>query len=231
MQIVALAQRRLRPRDEPAGARTPQTPRAGRAPLLCRGDPAVPRLFRRARASPRRRAPLRARRPRHDLRRLDLVAPVPRSAREARPRLRGRLLHRPVHRARHGRDVRRHPRRQRRRGLQIIGTRARRAARRRCLRRRALARQGARQGPHGPRPGVDRGADVADRAARPLRRAAALARRDDRRGSTRSAREEVAELARELYDPDALGRLHRRRRGPLPRRRSPRVSEALAAAA
>ena len=48
------------------------------------------------------------------------------------------------------------------------------------------ARQGARQGPDGARARGDRRADGADRARDPVRRAAALARRDARARSTRS---------------------------------------------
>ena len=89
---------------------------------------------------PRRRAPLRARRARLDLRRLDLLAPLPRGAREARPRLLGRLLQRAVHRLRPGRHLRRHPRGQRRGGLRDHRRRARAAARRAGLRRGARTR-------------------------------------------------------------------------------------------
>ena len=88
------------------------------APLLpAEGDRAVPHLLRGAGAAPRRRAPLPAGRARLDLRRLDLLAPLPRGAREARPRLLGRLLQRAVHRPGPGRHLRRHPRGQRRGGL------------------------------------------------------------------------------------------------------------------
>ena len=83
---------------------------------------------------PRRRAPLRARRPRLDLRRLDLLAPLPRGAREARPRLLGRLLQRAVHRLGPGRHLRRHPRGQRRGGLLDHRRRAGAAAHRAGLR-------------------------------------------------------------------------------------------------
>ncbi len=74
---------------------------------------------------PRRRSPLRAGDPRHRLRRLDLVAPLPRGPREARPRLRGRLLHPAVRRRRPDRPLRRHPRGQRRGGLRDHRPRAR----------------------------------------------------------------------------------------------------------
>ena len=77
---------------------------------------------------PRRRAPLRPRDPRLHLRRLDLVAALPRGAREARPRLRRRLLHAAVRRQRPGRPLRRHPRGQRRGGLRGDRQRARAAS-------------------------------------------------------------------------------------------------------
>ena len=114
-----------------ASERTPAPARPeddGPAALLREGHRAVPHLLRRARDHPRRRAPLRARRARLDLRRLDLLAALPRGAREARPRLRGRLLQRAVHRLRPGRDLRRHPRGQRRGGLRDHRRRARAAA-------------------------------------------------------------------------------------------------------
>ena len=55
-----------------------------------------------------------AARARHDPRRLDLVAPVPGGAREARPRLRGLLVLEPVRRLRPDRRLRGHAARQRR---------------------------------------------------------------------------------------------------------------------
>ena len=55
-----------------------------RLALLREGHRAVPHLLRRPGHRARRRAPLRARRPRRDLRRLDLLAPLPRGPREAR---------------------------------------------------------------------------------------------------------------------------------------------------
>ncbi len=55
--------------------------------------------------------------PRHRVRRLELVAPLPRGPREARACLLRRVLHRAVRRRRGRRDVRGNPRGQRRRGL------------------------------------------------------------------------------------------------------------------
>ena len=75
------------------GARRRRGSTAPRLALPPEGHRAVPHLLRRPGHRPRRRAPLRARRPRRDLRRLDLLAAVPRGPREARPRLLGRLLH------------------------------------------------------------------------------------------------------------------------------------------
>ena len=133
------------------------------APLLPQqGDRAVPHLLRRAGPAARRRAPLPARRARLDLRRLDLLAPLPRGAREARPRLLGRLLQRAVHRPGPGRDLRRHPRGQRRGGLLDHRRRAGAPALRAGLRGGAGPREGERQGPPRPLLGVDRGADDAD---------------------------------------------------------------------
>ncbi len=90
-------------------------PRAGPA-LPREGDRAVPPLHRRSRHPARRRAPLRASHPRHDPGRLDLVAPVPGGAREARPRLRRLLLREPLPRHRPGGRLRGHAARQRGRG-------------------------------------------------------------------------------------------------------------------
>ena len=96
------ARRAPRQRRRPTAAESAPDGRleADGAALLPReGHRAVPHLLRRARASRRddeRRYPLA--RPRLDLRRLDLLAPLPRGAREARPRLLGRLLQRAVHR-------------------------------------------------------------------------------------------------------------------------------------
>ena len=71
---------------------------------LCLGAPGHPA---------RRRPPLRAADPRHDPRRLHLVAAVPGGAREARPGLLGLLLHEPLRRHRPGGRLRGHPARQR----------------------------------------------------------------------------------------------------------------------
>ena len=106
---------RARSSSSPSGCVEPPAPRrerrrAGGAPetaprlrFQAQGDRAVPHLLRRPGHHPRRRAPLRARPSSTRLRRLDLLAPVPRGAREARARLRGRLLHRAVHGRRAGR--------------------------------------------------------------------------------------------------------------------------------
>ena len=98
-RIVELAERLVSPPADGNGA-APAVEPDGAARLcfhekdteqyhICFGAPGI---------CARRRAPLRARRARLDLRRLDLLAPLPRGAREARPRLLGRLLQRAVHR-------------------------------------------------------------------------------------------------------------------------------------
>ena len=100
----------------PAG---PARRRAGarrRACVPLEGDRAVPHLPRRPGHRAQRRPPVRARDPRRDPRRLDLLAPVPGGPREARPRLRGLLVVEPVHGHRPGRHLRRHARGQRRQG-------------------------------------------------------------------------------------------------------------------
>ena len=101
--------------------------RAAAALLPGQGDRAVPHLLRRARDRSPRRAALPARGARLHLRRLDLLAALPRGAREARAGLLGRLLQRAVHRPGPGRHLRRHPRGQRRGGLRDHRHRARRA--------------------------------------------------------------------------------------------------------
>ena len=166
---------------------------------ICFGGPGI---------AARRRPPLRARRPRHDLRRLDLLAAVPRGAREARPRLLGRLLHGPVRRPRHRRDVRRHPRGQRRRGLRDHRPRARLAARRR-----ASATTSSRAPRSTSRAAWCSGSSRPARGcggsrARPLRRPAALARRDARarrrgRRSTRSPSSPPSSTTRPASRPPA----------------------------
>ena len=106
--------RRPRARARPSSSRPQTESRVGFMQKdteqyhVCLGGPGI---------GARRRPPLRARDPRHRLRRLDLVAPLPRGAREARARLRGRLLHAAVRRRRPDRPLRRHPRGQRRGGL------------------------------------------------------------------------------------------------------------------
>ena len=167
-RIVALAERLVNPLAEGGGV-APETGAGGAGPALLprEGDRAVPHLLRRARAAPRRRAALPAGRARLDLRRLDLLAPLPRGAREARARLLGRLLQRAVHRPGPGRHLRRHPRGQRRGGLRDHRRRARAAALGAGLRGGAGAGQGERQGPARPLLGVDRGADDADLPRRP----------------------------------------------------------------
>ena len=142
-RIVELGERLVSPA---AGANGVTRRRARRrttaaAALLREGHRAVPHLLRGPGHHARGRAPLRARRARLDLRRLDLLAPLPRGAREARPRLLGRLLQRAVHRLGPGRHLRRHPRGQRRGGLRDHRHRARAPAHRAGLGR------GARRGP------------------------------------------------------------------------------------
>ena len=117
-RIVELAERLVNPPAEGEGAPAEHGARGRLPPLLpAEGDRAVPHLLRGAGAAARRPAALPAGRARRDLRRLDLLAPLPRGAREARPRLLGRLLQRAVHRPGPGRHLRRHPRGQRRGGL------------------------------------------------------------------------------------------------------------------
>ena len=78
-RIVELAERFVAPEPSENGHAAGERARRHRpAPLLREGDRAVPHLLRRARHQPRRRAPLRARRARRDLRRLDLLAALPR---------------------------------------------------------------------------------------------------------------------------------------------------------
>ena len=189
----------------------------GAAALLREGHRAVPHLLRSAGDRARRRAPLRARRARLDLRRLDLLAALPRGPREARPRLLGRLLQRAVHGLRPGRDLRRHPRGQRRGGLRDHRRRARAAAHRAGLDRGARPRQGERQGPPRALLRVDRGADDADLARDALRPADRQPRRDARQGRRGRGRRPDRARRRALRRRAALGRLRRARRGLLPR--------------
>ena len=217
--IVELAERLVAPAGRRRAAPTAApTDDGARLRFYAEGDRAVPHLLRRARASPRRRAPLRARRARLDLRRLDLLAALPRGAREARPRLLGRLLQRAVHRP----------------GLvatyvgtrednveeacAIIGAELARAARRAGLRRGADAGQGERQGPPRALLGVDRGADDADLARDPVRPADRQPRRDAGQGRRGRASTTLTELAAELYGAERLSAACvGARRGALPR--------------
>ena len=152
----------------------------------------------------RRRAPLRARRARLDLRRLQLLAPLPRGAREARPRLRGRLLHRAVHRLRLGRRLRRHPRGQRRGGLRRHRRRARAPARRAGLRARSwpAPRRASRVASCSPR-SRPRRAWRASRA-RPSSTCRSTASTRCWPRSTRSSVDDLTELATELYGTERL---------------------------
>ena len=189
--IVALAEKLVNPPTEGGGvAPRDGAHRAAAALLPEQGDRAVPHLLRRAGHRPRGRAALPARRPRLDLRRLDLLAALPRGAREARPGLLGRLLQRAVHRHRPGRHLRRHPRGQRRGGLRDHRHRARPAALRAGLGGGAPPRQGERQGEARPLLRVDRRADDPDLPLGPVRAADRKPRRDarqSRRGRGRPA--------------------------------------------
>ena len=138
--------------------------RHGRLPA--EGHRAVPHLLRRSGHRSQRRASLRAQHPRRGLRRLDLIAALPRGPREEGPRLRRRLLHAAVRRQRPDRHLRRHPRGQRPGGLRDHRPRAGLDPHRGHHRRRARACQGARQGPDGALLGVDRRAHGADRQGR-----------------------------------------------------------------
>ena len=125
--IAELARTHVEPRigkaDREARRLRPRDPGPRRLPL--QGDRAVPRHPGRPGLGARRRSPLRAGDPRHGLRRLDLVAAVPRGPREEGPGLRGRLLHAAVRRRRPDRALRRHPRGQHRGGLRDHRPRAR----------------------------------------------------------------------------------------------------------
>ncbi len=153
---------------------------------------------------PRGRAALRARRARLDLRRLQLLAPLPRGAREARPRLRGRLLQRAVHRLRPGRQLRRHPRGQRRGGLRDhrrrAGAPAQRAGLGRGARRgpRRTSRAASSSPPSRPRRGC-RGSP-----ARPSSTCRSTASTRCWPRSTRSSVDDLTALAAELYGPERL---------------------------
>ena len=100
----------LRRRDRGRARRRMRLARAERpgAPLPPEGDRAVPPLPRRPGHPARRRPPLRAAGARHDPRRLDLLAPVPGGAREARARLLGLLVREPLRRHRPGGALRGH---------------------------------------------------------------------------------------------------------------------------
>ena len=124
-RIVELARKHVQPAhaSATAPARTAASPSARRSSASTRRRPSSTTSASArpgsARGDDRRFALGRRQR---GARRLHLVAPVPRGSREARPRLRGRLVLGRVHRQRPGRDLRRHPRGQRRRGLDVIGS-------------------------------------------------------------------------------------------------------------
>ena len=217
-RIVELAERLVSPAAGANGVtRREHAGGDGPAALLREGHRAVPHLLRGAGHLARRRAPLRARRARLDLRRLDLLAALPRGPREARPRLLGRLLQRAVHGLRPGRHLRRHPRGQRRGGLLDHRRRARAPAHRAGLGRGAGAGQGERQGPPRALLRVDRGADDEDLALDPLRPADRQPRRDARQGRRGRGRRPDRAGRRALRRRAALRRLRRPRRGLLPR--------------
>ena len=118
--FVALASERLgelggEPPASPVGAAGAGV-RGGAAQIRAKGHRAVPRVRRRARALAPRRPAVRVARARHDLRRHELLAPLPGGARAARPRVRGLLVHERVPGLGPGRPVRRHADRQPRRG-------------------------------------------------------------------------------------------------------------------
>ena len=150
-----------------------------------------------------RRAPLRAGGPRRDLRRLNLVAALPRDPREARPRLRGRLLHRAVHRRRAGRHLRGHARGQRRGGVRGDRRRAREAPLGAGLRRGARARQGERQGP--PRPSLESTAARMTRASRAPPSSASIDTLDEMLAKVDAVTvDDLTALAAELYGAERL---------------------------
>ncbi len=191
--------------------------RGGAAALLREGHRAVPHLLRRAGDRPRRRASLRPRRARLDLRRLQLLAPLPRGAREARARLRGRLLQRAVHRLRPGRELRRHPRGQRRGGLLDHRRRAGAAAQRAGLARRSSTapRRASRAASCSPRSRRRRGCRGSPARRSSTCRSTASTRCWPR--STPSASRTWPSLPRALRPRAPLRRLRRPRREPLPR--------------
>ena len=93
-RIAELAQRTLQPpAGNGAGTRRRGSTARRRGSPSTRRRPSSTTSASAARDLARRRAPLRARGPRHDLRRLGFLAPLPRGSREARTRLLGRLLH------------------------------------------------------------------------------------------------------------------------------------------
>ncbi len=198
-----------RPRRRPARRRSRRPPGACSSP----SRPSRSTSVSAPRDRPRRRAPLRAARPRQHLRRHVLVAPVPGGARAAGPRLRGVLVlvaapgHGP------GRPVPRHA------PGQTSGRRCRWwaasssacAASRRRPRSSPAARRTSR--PHGPGPRVDVGADEPPRVGGAGRPAAAVARRGRRahRGGDARGRRGARRRAVRTRAPERRG--HRRRRG------------------
>ena len=143
-------------------------PEPGRADARGEGEGhrAVPPLPGRARAVAQRPAPPRPVGARRRARRLDEQPALPGGAREARPRLLGRLLRGGLRRHGPGGRLPGHPRGQPRDGLR--GRRRRAAAHRRgaAARRRAAAREGPPQGAPGARHGELGHADEPHRAGR-----------------------------------------------------------------
>ena len=104
---------------------------------------------------PQRRPPVRAGDPRRPAGRLELLAPLPGGAREARPCVLGLLVVEPVHRHGARRRLRRHARGQRRQGARGDRRGAAPGVRRGGRRRGAEPCPRARQGPAGAVDGVD----------------------------------------------------------------------------
>ena len=219
-------------RPAPATALDPGAPRPprrrARAVVPREGDRAVPHL------------PRRPGHPRNDDRRfalsiLDailggstLLAPVPGGAREARPRVRGLLVGEPVPGHRPGRHLRRHARGQRREALEVIGTELERLQDEPVGDEELDARPRAREGPARAVDGVDREPHEPARAlgadGTPL-----LSLDETIERLEAVDREQLQELARDFYPPEALSAAAIGRDEELSARRWP-VSAELAAA-